>query len=304
MKHSKNMYNTPILFIIFANPDTTAKVFKRIRQIQPKKLYVAADAPRPNKPGEAQRSAETRAIISRVDWNCEVKTLFHDRNLGLKIAVTTAISWFFEQEEMGVILEDDCLPDLSFFPFCEELLIRYKDDERIGHISGNNYLQGVIDERFSYDFSSVVHIWGWASWRRVWKNYDVNFTFWETHKDKRKMLFYNKMEEIYFSSFIHDTLNNKNGINAWSPQYYFGLRLQNQLSVYPGVNMVTNIGIGDVNATHTSKKNKKLCRPALPISFPLKHPKFISRNEVLDNKTVFFSWKRLARYLLRGIVAK
>ena len=294
----KTQYNTPVLFILFANPDTTAQVFERIRQIQPKKLYIAADAPRPDKPGEAQRSIETRNIIRRIDWDCEVKTLFQDRNLGPKIAVSTAISWFFEQEEMGVILEHDCLPDLSFFPYCEELLIRYKEDERIGHISGNNYLPGIIKEGLSYDFSSVVHIWGWASWRRVWKNYDVNFPFWEEQKDKRRFLFYNKMEEIYFSSFIPDVLKNKNGINTWDTQYYFGLRLQNQLAVYPAVNMVTNIGIGDVNAAHTSKKNKRQSWPASSLSFPLKHPEFLSRNEKLDNKTVFFSWKLLVRYFI------
>ncbi|MDR0733977.1 MAG: hypothetical protein LBF08_07985 [Dysgonamonadaceae bacterium] len=299
----KTQYNIPVLFVVFARPDTTAQVFERIRQVQPKKLYVAADAPRPDKPDEVQRSAETRNIISRIDWECEVKTLFQDRNLGLKTAVTTAISWFFEQEEMGVILEDDCLPDLSFFPYCEELLVRYKDDDRIGHISGNNYLPGVIDEELSYDFSSAVHIWGWASWRRAWKNYDVNFSFWETHKNKRRMLFNNKLEEIYFSSFIPDALHNKYGINTWDVQYYFGLRMQNQLAVYPVVNMVTNIGIGDANASHTSKKKKKYLWAASSMSFPLKHPQFISRNEVLDNKTVFFSWKRLARYFLRRIVA-
>jgi hypothetical protein len=178
------------------------------------------------------------------------------------------------------------------------LLIRYKNDDRIGHISGNNYLPGIIDEGLSYDFSSVAHIWGWASWRRVWKNYDVNFPFWEKQKEKRRFLFYNKKEEIYFSSFIPDALNGKNGINTWDVQYYFGLRLQNQLAVYPAINMVTNIGIGDVNAAHTSKTKKKHLWQALPMSFPLKHPDFISRNEKLDNKTVFFSLKRLARYLI------
>ena len=134
------MYRTPILFLIFARPDTTRRVFERIKQIQPTKLYIAADAPRENRPDEIKRSQETRHIIDLIDWPCEVHTLFRDTNLGCKMAVSTAISWFFECEEYGVILEDDCLPDLSFFPFCEELLLKYKDDERIGHIGGNNFL--------------------------------------------------------------------------------------------------------------------------------------------------------------------
>jgi len=295
------MYNTPILFIIFANPDTTAQVFERIRQIRPSKLYVAADAPRPEKQGEAQRSIETRNIIQHIDWNCELKTLFQDKNLGPKIAVSSAVTWFFEHEKQGIILEHDCLPDLSFFPYCEELLEKYKDDSRIGHISGNNFLPGMIDEGLSYDFCSCSHIWGWASWCRVWKNYDVNFPFWEEQKDKRSLLFCNKREEIYFSSFIPDVINNRNGINTWDTQYWFTLRLQNQLSIYPAVNLVTNIGLGDPNAVHTAKKKKKQLVSVSDIHFPLKHPLYVLRNRKLDDATVkkmFFSWKRLARFIL------
>ena len=296
------MYQTPILFIIFANPDSTAQVFEKIRQIQPAKLYVAADAHRPEKQGELQRSIETRNIINRIDWNCELKTLFQDKNLGPKIAVSNAITWFFENEEQGVILEHDCLPDLSFFQYCEELLEKYKHDSRIGHISGNNFLHGIIEQELSYDFCSCSHIWGWASWRRVWKNYDVNFPYWEEQKKNRSLLFCNKWEEIYFSSFIPDVIHNRNGINTWDTQYWFTLRLQNQLSIYPAVNLVTNIGLGDPNALHTAKKKEKHSVPASSINFPLKHPKYVFRNKKLDNMTIkklFFSWKRLVRFLLK-----
>jgi len=288
------MYNIPILFILFANPDTTAQVFERIRQVKPSKLYIAADAPRLDKQGEAQRCIETRNIIHRIDWNCEVKTLFQEKNLGPKIAVSTAITWFFEQEEMGVVLEHDCLPDPSFFPYCEELLVRYKDDNRIGHISGQNHFPGIVKNDLSYDFCSRVHIWGWASWRRVWKNYDVNFPFWEQHKDKRSFLFHNLWEEIYFSSFIPDVLKNKNGISTWDTQYYFTVRLQNQLAIYPSVNLVTNIGIGDPNAVHTSKKKQD--PPVTEIKFPLIHPSDFLPNKIFDRKNQPFSYKRLGRW--------
>jgi len=293
------MYNTPILFIIFANPDTTAQVFEQIRQIQPAKLYVAADAPRLEKQDEVQRSIETRNIINSINWNCEVKTLFQDKNLGPKIAVSKAITWFFEHEEQGVILEHDCLPNPSFFHYCEELLNKYKDDTRIGHISGNNFLPGIIEENLSYDFCTCPHIWGWATWRRVWKNYDVNFPFWEEQKEKRSFLFYNKKEKIYFSSFIPDVINNRNGINTWDTQYWFTLRLQNQLSIYPAVNLVTNIGLGDPNAMHTAVKKEKLSVSASKILFPLQHPWYVLRNRKIDDATaekLFFSWKRLVRY--------
>jgi len=292
------MFETPILFLIFNREDTTQKVFDAIRRQKPRYLYVAADGARKHKQGEAEKCQRVRDIIKQVDWDCELKTLFREENLGCKLAVSSAITWFFDNVEQGIILEDDCLPDPSFFPYCEELLDKYKNDTRIGHIGGNNFLPGIIDEKLSYDFCSIAHIWGWASWRRVWKNYDVNFPFWEEQKDKRSFLFRNKWEEIYFSSFIPDVVNNRNGINTWDIQYYFTLRLQNQLSIYPAVNLVTNIGLGDLDATHTSKKTKAPL--ATIISFPLKHPQYILQNKKLDNKFKPFSWKRWMRYFLKN----
>ena len=298
------MFKTPILFLIFARADTTKRVFERIKQIQPVKLYVAADAPRRDRPDEIKRSEEVRSIIELIDWPCEVHTLFRDNNLGCKVAVSSAITWFFSQEEYGIILEDDCLPDLSFFPFCEELLLRYKDDERIGHIGGNNFLNGVIDSKFSYNFCSVSHIWGWASWRRVWKDYNVNFPYWtEARTDgyKKKSLFINKKEEIYFSTFLSDVLGRHKGINTWDTQYYFMHRLQSRLSIYPKVNLVTNIGLHSIEATHTTKKNDDLFVVSESIEFPLKHPTYVTSNKEIDYLTVakcFFSYKRLIRYIL------
>jgi len=222
--------------------------------------------------------------------------------LGCKLAVSSAITWFFENVEQGIILEDDCLPDPSFFPYCEELLDRYKDDTRIGHISGNNFLSGIIEENRSYDFSTFSHIWGWATWRRVWKNFDLNFPFWEEEKDKRHLLFNNSREKFYFTSFISDALANKKKFSVWDTQYGFTLRLQSQLSVYPAVNLVINIGLGDPDATHTSIKTGKLSIPVSCINFPLKHPQYVLRNKNIDDMTtkkLFFSWKRLVRYFLK-----
>lgn len=300
-------YNVPILFLIFSRPDTTQQVFERIRQIKPARLYVAADAAREGRPEEAERCRQTRAIIEEIDWPCELKTLYREKNLGCKTAVAEAITWFFEQEEYGVILEDDCLPDLSFFPFCEELLIRYKDDERIGHIGGNNFFPGIVKDGLSYDFCSFSLIWGWASWRRVWKNYRVDFPYWnESQADKpmRKSLFKSLRDEIYFSSFISDALKGENRINTWDVQYLFTLRAQNQLSVFPTVNMVTNIGLESPDATHTagSRKNKSAYIESAAIPFPLNHPSYILPNYKIDKMIThkkFFSYKRLARYFLK-----
>ncbi|MDE7148987.1 MAG: hypothetical protein K2O01_01040, partial [Bacteroidales bacterium] len=186
-------------------------------------------------------------------------------------------------------------------PFCEELLIRYKDDPRIGHIGGNIQVPGLVPQGLSYDFCSVTHIWGWATWRRVWQNFDLNFPFWEQEKAQRASLFCNKWEEIYFSSFIPDTIYDRNGLNTWDALYYFSLRLQHQLSVYPTVNMVENIGIGDPNATHTKKRLRHIYNTE-QMPFPLQHPRHIMRNARLDRKAVkrtFFSYKRLLRYILK-----
>jgi len=297
------MLHTPILFLIFNREDTTQRVFEAIRLQKPKQMYVAADGARRDKPGEEEKCQRVRDIIKQVDWDCEVKTLFREENLGCKIAVSSAITWFFEQEEQGIILEDDCLPDPSFFPFCEELLIRYKDDDRVGHIGGICFFPEVVTNELSYDFCSISHIWGWASWRRVWKNYDVNFTYWNEariNNKKRKSLFKNLREEIYFSSFLSDTLAGNKGINTWDVQYFYMLRVQNQLSIYPAVNLVTNIGITSINATHkVSRNTKKLIVQAQPLEFPLKHPSYMIANYSIDSLTfrkLFFSYKRLFRF--------
>lgn len=297
------MYNIPVLFLIFSRPDTTAQVFEQIREIKPAKFYVAADAPREGCPDEAKRCMETRAIIDKIDWPCELKTLYREKNLGCKLAVSSAINWFFEQEEYGVILEDDCLPDISFFPFCKELLIKYKDDERIGHIGGDCFFPELATKNQSYDFCSFAHIWGWASWRRVWINYDVNFDYWtkyKNNKNKRNSLFTSLREKIYFSSSLTDAIEGINGINTWDTQYFFMLRTQHQLCIYPSVNLVTNIGIGDTNGTHTTKKNEKVYINSRSIPFPLLHPSHIISNRDIDITTInrfFFSYKRLLRYI-------
>jgi hypothetical protein len=164
--------NTPVLFLIFNRPNTTEQVFEAIAKAKPRCLFVAADGPRTDKEGEAEKCQAVRDIIKRVDWDCEVKTLFREQNLGCKEAVSSAITWFFEQVEEGIILEDDCLPSDSFFSFCAELLEKYRDDKRIMMISGDNFQDGIQRGDASYYFSSVPWIWGWATWRRAWRLYD------------------------------------------------------------------------------------------------------------------------------------
>ena len=160
---------TPVALLIFNRPDTTERVFNAVAKARPSKLLVVADGPRDSRPGEAARCEQTRAIIKRVDWDCEVITNFADRNMGCKLRVSSGIDWIFEQVEEAIILEDDCLPDPSFFRFCDEMLERYRDNERVGMVSGGNLQFGRHRGTGSYYFSKYTHIWGWASWRRAWK---------------------------------------------------------------------------------------------------------------------------------------
>ena len=167
-------FDVPILFLVYNRPDTTATVFEEIRKQKPKQLFVAADGPRTDMPGDAEKCKNTRELVMNgIDWECETKTLFRDNNLGCGLAVSNAITWFFKNVEEGIILEDGTLPDQSFFTYCKVLLEKYRYDDKLKMISGNNFQQGKWRGDGSYYFSAYSHIWGWASWRRTWKEYDL-----------------------------------------------------------------------------------------------------------------------------------
>ena len=238
------MLNTPILFLIFNRPDTTAQVFAKIREIQPKQLFIAADGPRADRAGEAEKCALAKQIVlDNIDWDCEVKTLFRTENLGCGVAPAQAITWFFEQVEQGIILEDDCLPDLSFFTFCEELLNYYKDDDAVMHISGNNFQLGKKIGDGSYYFSQQPYCWGWATWRRVW----VKFSYDLADLD----IFINENPDI--NSFWKNTfinLREEKPQDIWDFQYTYTIFKYHGMSIIPNINLITNIGFNE-NATHT-----------------------------------------------------
>lgn len=175
--------NTPVAFIIFNRPDTTRRVFEMIRQAQPPKLLVIADGARENHPSDRQNCAAAKGIIAEVDWDCEVTTNYSDRNLGCRDRLASGLNWVFEQVPEAIILEDDCLPHSSFFRFCEEMLLKYRNDNRIMHIGGNNFQMQKSRTNDSYYFSRYNHCWGWASWGRAWQHYDVDMKLWNLIKD-------------------------------------------------------------------------------------------------------------------------
>ena len=251
-----NALKTPILFIVFNRPETTAKVFERIRQVKPLRLYLAGDGPREGREGEKEKVNKVREILTKLDWPCEVKTLLREKNLGCKKGVSTAISWFFEYEEQGISLEDDCLPRLDFFPFCENLLDRYARDERVSIITGNNFQNGKWRGDGSYYFSKYNHIWGWATWRRSWLNYDGDLKFWPEWSNSKTWFNHmpDKVERKYWQNNFE--LVRKDQIDTWDYPWTASIWYKNGLTATPNVNLVSNIGFGK-EATHTNFENDK-----------------------------------------------
>jgi len=263
-------FTTPILFLIFNRPDTTKKVFEEIRRLQPKTLYVAADGPRLSIAGEKQDCLATREIINEVDWDCKVLTLFRAENLGCRVAVSSAIDWFFEHVEEGIILEDDCLPDQSFFWFCQDLLAYYRHENRVMHISGSNYQFGRKIGDASYYFSRLAHIWGWATWRRAWQLYDVNMKSFPKflEEDRIKKIF---EEPIVQRNWIKNLSKIYKGANTWDYQWAYANLINNSYCIIPNENLISNIGFGK-KSTHTFNKDDVLANLPLGSIDKLKHP--------------------------------
>ncbi|MEA5618346.1 glycosyltransferase family 2 protein [Cronbergia sp. UHCC 0137] len=269
---------TPVAFIIFNRPDTTKRVFEAIRQAKPPKLLIIADGSRTDRPGESEKCAIARAVIDGVDWECEVLKNYSDVNLGCKIRVSSGLDWVFSEVEEAIILEDDCLPHPSFFPFCEELLEKYRNDSRIMQICGSNLLKNQLNIDDSYYFSKYGPIWGWASWRRAWQYYDVDMKLWtEIRNEKFYLDFCLSKEEASRRLDIYDRLKAKK-IDTWDYQWGFAKMINSGLSIIPNLNLISNIGFNE-NATHVTDKNSPLANlPVYSVKFPLKYPSFVLRN--------------------------
>ena len=247
----KSNFSTPILFLLYNRPETTRWVFSEIKKLQPKKLYLAFDGPKCQKDKELIN--RVKLIFDEIDWPCQLKTLFRKKNLGCRQAVSGAIDWFFEHEEKGIILEDDCLPNQSFFFFIQEMLNRYKNDERIMMVSGTNYLIEYQKLDSDYFFSKHFTVWGWGTWKRAWDKYDVNIKKWPTIKKKK--LLKKLIPDFYTRGYLKnafDLVYNRQ-INTWDIQWVFACIFNNGLNIIPRVNLVSNIG---VTGSHSHKKTE------------------------------------------------
>lgn len=272
-------FSTPIALLIFNRPKLTNILFEKIAQIQPQKLLVVADGPRSSE--EAKKCEECRAIIDKIDWKCEVLTNFSDVNLGCKKRVSSGLDWVFSEVEEAIILEDDCIPVPSFFSFCQTLLEYYRHDERIMVISGDNFVENESDS--SYRFSKYNHIWGWASWRRAWKYYDVEMKSWPEYKQGNFIasVCEHPAEQKYWTDIFDSVF--AGSVNSWAYQWTYTCWSQSGLSVLPNSNLISNIGVGS-DATHTKSESSLLKMPTADI-WDIKHPSFMVRDINADYYT-------------------
>jgi hypothetical protein len=283
----RNQLDTPVLFLIFNRPNPTHKVFQEIKKIRPAKLYVSADGPRENYPDDRYNCEQARKIIEKIDWNCKVSTLFRDDNLGCGASISQALDWFFDNENEGIILEDDCVPNQSFFMFCKNLLEKYKNDSRIMHINGNNFnapLEKMLTnfERSSYYFCSFPQVWGWATWKRAWEKFDFKIPDWPQVKKEELLVerFPSYMRYYEKSKHFDNVFSGK--VDTWDFQWQYAVLSNNGLVISPQSNLISNIGYGR-DSTHIKefdahRNNLSTCE----IEFPLKRPLCMLPNKLLD----------------------
>ena len=293
-------FETPVVFIIFNRPETTEKVFEKIREVKPKKLFVIADGPRENYLLEAKKCQETRDIVKKVDWDCQVFTNYSERNLGLRKRISSGLDWVFNQVEEAIILEDDVLPDISFFQFCAGLLEKYRDNEKVSLIGGTNLMIARKNSPYSYSFTRYPQIWGWATWRRFWKHYDVDLKRWPELKNSSWLasLTGNKRSVYNYWKNVFDSVYQKK-IETWAYQMTFSAWLQNSLAIVPKVNLVSNIGAGE-GATNMRKKWHKFSNlKRYKMNFPLVHPPKIVPDEIIDKFVEKYSLTPFKPYLIK-----
>jgi hypothetical protein len=286
---------TPVALLIFNRPDTTTRVFDAIAKARPSKLLVVADGPRSDRIDEEEKCRQTRAIIDKVDWECEVITNYAPHNLGCKLRVASGIDWIFEQVEEAIILEDDCLPEQSFFRFCDEMLDRYRLNERVSMVSGGNLQFGQQRGDASYYFSRYTHIWGWATWRRAWRYYDRDIALWPDFRNEGwlEQLFSTQGERTYWQNSFQWVYEGK--LDTWDCSWTFAALTHGMLQIVPNVNLISNIGFGP-EATHTHTIGIHANMPTQPMQFPMRHPKFVLANEEADQ---YISSDQIAPSFLR-----
>ena len=278
---------TPIVLIIFNRPGHTLRVLERLAIARPRKLYVVADGPRKDVPEEENECLRTRDLIDKIDWDCQISNNYADSNLGCRKRVSSGLDWVFSEVDSAIILEDDCLPDLSFFGFCNELLEHYATDERVMAISGDNFQFGRQRTYDSYYFSRYFHCWGWATWRRAWQYYDAEMALWPEIRDRQRLrdILCDYLTVRYWQNRFQQTYEGH--IDTWDYVWTLSCWQQHGLCILPSASLVSNIGFGVGGTHHATAYSPFANMPTESIAFPLTHPKVVIQNSRADRFTQF-----------------
>lgn len=270
---------TPVVLFIFNRPEETARMFAEVARARPSRLLVVADGPRNE--AEAENCNAARRIVEAADWDCELLTNFSETNLGCKRRVSSGLEWVFSQFETAIILEDDCIPDPTFFRYCDELLDKYRHDDRVSMICGSTFLPEKSSP-YSYYFSRYGHVWGWATWRRAWSHYDVALKAWPQLRETPWLqdVLGEELAANYWAERFDRT--HAGEVDTWDYQWFFNCWSMNGLAAVPKTNLITNIGFGE-QATHTKEAVETMSYlPVKAMDFPLQHPPVIERNQTED----------------------
>lgn len=295
---------TPVVFVVFNRPDCTARSLAAIRATKPRRVYIVADGSRPDRPGEAALCAEVRTLVEQgIDWPCEVIRDYAPANLGCARRVSSGLDAVFARETEAIILEDDCVPDPTFFPFCAELLTKYRDEPGVGQIAGYTLRSRDARGGPSYYFSQYPHCWGWATWSRAWKVYDHAMKDWPEAKRTGwlRQRFERRREAEYWERIFDRVYSGE--IDSWAYRWTFAGWRKDFLSVLPAINLVENIGFGE-NATHTRRNHPGGLQKMGTLPMPLRHPDQIARDRAADRHTYLHHydpplWLRIWRKLTR-----
>ena len=299
---------TPILLIGFNRPDTMQKVFDEVRKARPFKLYYAVDGARSDKDGEEEKVNLVQAIIQQVDWPCEVHTLFRTSNRGCGYGPAEAITWAFEQEESLIVLEDDCVPNQSFFRFCDEMIDMYVNDTRVNIVSGRSHHRGFkAFANQDYIFTHYAHTWGWATWKRVWREFDIKMSDFPSFIREGGALnvFSSKEEGIYYNKLFGKIYNQIDDecTHSWDSQWVYTRMKMGGLGIVPAYNLIRNIGeVG----THSTGHQPCFDLEAEEMPFSIRHPKFVTFNREYEEfhfkthiKMSVPLWKKVINRVMR-----
>lgn len=272
-----------VAVFIFNRPELASKLLEILRRVRPSKLYVISDGSRIARSDDLIKVQKSREVFNSIDWECNVQFNYSDRNLGSKWRIISGIEWVLSQEEMAIFLEDDCLPDESFFIFCNELLKRYKLDLNVGMISGNNFISDSLISKNSYTFSNFYNCWGWATWSNRWFNhFDPEIKSWP--KFSKSEDFYLIAKSFFLRLYwrnIYTKIYKGEMQTAWDYQWMLANWSAKRVSIVPSFNLVSNVGFGE-DATHTTEITDMINLPSNRMKFPLIHPKEIHADNTFD----------------------